>query len=124
MTFLRVGDVLDKYKVVKLLGEGGMAVVWLAERRGGGLFVVKELRKSQNFEVDVAAIKVEWRVLRQAKSDYVANLADGYVIREEGAPEVPLVVVEYVDGPSLKALKTPVSREKAFGYLKNAPSPF
>jgi len=89
MTFLRVGDVIDKYKVVKLLGEGGMAVVWLAERRGGGLFVVKEPRKSQNFEVNVAAIRVEWRVLRQVRSDYVANLADGYVLKEEGMPEAP-----------------------------------
>jgi len=68
-----------------------MAVVWLAERRRGGLFVVKEPRKSQNFEVNVAAIKVKWRLLRQVKSDYVANLADGYVLKEEGAPEVPLV---------------------------------
>jgi two-component system phosphate regulon response regulator PhoB len=72
----------DKYRILRLLGEGAAARVWLAEepRFGGRLVAIKELRRDER----TRGLPVILLTAKGAESDKVAGLdagADDYVVK-------------------------------------------
>lgn len=94
---LTAGQVVDRYELVRPLGEGGMAVVWLARHTTlGSLHAMKVLT--------LRAPGVRERLLREGRvqatlqHDNAVTVTD--VVQVDGLPGL---VLEYVDGPTLDA---------------------
>lgn len=92
---MRIGDRLDRYVIEKILGEGGMATVYLARhQRLRSLHALKVLR------IDVPSIKerllTEGRVQASLRHPNVVAVTD--VLDMDG---VCALVMEYVEGPGL-----------------------
>jgi len=99
----RSGDILlGKYRVERVLGEGGMGVVVAARHLGlGELFAIKLLRPAPR--ADGKAIERFLREARAAarlKTEHVARVHD--VGRLDGG--APYMVMEHLDGNDLKAV--------------------
>ncbi|MGB8013415.1 MAG: serine/threonine-protein kinase [Terriglobales bacterium] len=83
------------YRILKLLGEGGMGVVYLAERRDLGTQVaVKVLRDSWLSPARRERFASEQRTLAQLNHPSIARLYDADTL-DDGTP---WFVMEYVDG--------------------------
>jgi serine/threonine-protein kinase len=98
----QVPRTIGAFRLVRLLGQGGMGAVWLAERQAGDFqqqVAVKLLR------LDAAApelrerFRIERRILAGLKHPNIAALLDGGTT-DDG---LPFVVMEYVDGEHLLA---------------------
>src|SRR6266436_9224551 len=86
------------YRILKLLGEGGMGVVYLAERRDLGTQVaVKVLRDAWLSPSRRERFASEQRTLAQLNHPLIARLYDADTL-EDGTP---WFVMEYVDGVPL-----------------------
>ena len=83
------------YRIMKLLGEGGMGVVYLAERRDLGTEVaVKVLRDAWLSPARRERFASEQRTLAQLNHPLIARLYDADTL-DDGSP---WFVMEYVDG--------------------------
>ena len=83
------------YQILKLLGEGGMGVVYLAERRDLGTQVaVKVLRDAWLSPARRERFASEQRTLAQLNHPLIARLYDADIL-DDGTP---WFVMEYVDG--------------------------
>lgn len=94
------GDVIaDKYKVVSLLGAGGVAyVISAVHLELGELVALKFLRpESLAHEEVVARFASEARAVARIKSEHVAHVFDVGTL-PDGAP---FIVMEYLDGKNL-----------------------
>jgi eukaryotic-like serine/threonine-protein kinase len=86
------------YRILKLLGEGGMGVVYLAERKDLGTQVaVKVLRDAWLSPARRERFASEQRTLAQLSHPSIARLYDADTL-EDGTP---CFVMEYVDGVPL-----------------------
>ena len=100
--------ILGRYEAWGRLSAGGMSEVWLARHAALAMpAIVKTVRP------DVAAASPEAEAMLVSTARMVARLSSPHVVRvldtgtasmEEGAPEVPCVVEEYVDGIDLGEL--------------------
>jgi serine/threonine protein kinase len=87
------------YRYVERLGEGGMGVVWRAERVATGQTVaVKKLQPDCFTESGLKRFVAEARALAAVRHPNVVQLFDFLP-----DPADPLLVLEYVPGPSLAA---------------------
>ncbi len=91
------GRRIGAYRLVREIGRGGMARVFLAERVEGGFVhrvALKLLRPGLDTDVDFARFRTERQILASLNHPNVARLLDG------GATEdgLPYFVLEYVDG--------------------------
>lgn len=95
-------------RLVRLLGEGGMGTVWLAEHGGlGAEVVVKVIGKSVEGRADVAArFAAEAAAAASIKSPHVVTVFD-YGVTESGAP---YIVMERLEGRDLAAHLAVVDR--------------
>lgn len=97
---VRAGDVIDgKYRLVKPLGEGGMAQVWEARHELLNLrLAVKLIRPKLGKDPGVVA-----RFIQEVKA--VASLGSRYIIKITDAGTLPggepFMVMEYLDGEEL-----------------------
>ena len=92
-----IGQSIGGFRVVRELGRGGMATVFLGEREGDGfcqLAAVKLLRRGLFSDVEQRLFQRERRVLATLTHRGVARLIDGGVT-DAG---IPYLVMEYVDG--------------------------
>ena len=93
---LRVdGTVPGRYRLVRPLGEGGMGVVWLAEREVGGAFqrvALKRLRAG--CVAQHARFHAEQRILATLNHPNIAHLVDA----GDDADGAPFLAMEYVEG--------------------------
>jgi serine/threonine-protein kinase len=113
---LQPGQIIlnGKYRVIKLLGEGGMARVWLAEEPefGGRQVAIKELRREAlkpteledqesrfRQEVEIAA-QLEQPVLWPGTGARVPHVIRAITL-ERAADDARLLVMEYAQGGSL-----------------------
>jgi eukaryotic-like serine/threonine-protein kinase len=89
---------LGVWRIVRLLGRGGMGEVYLAEREGAGF---RQLGAAKILRPEAAAhaqrFEAERRILAQLEHPDIARLLDGGVT-DAGRP---YMVMEYVDGVSL-----------------------
>jgi serine/threonine-protein kinase len=86
------------YKLVRLLGEGGMGVVYLAERDDlGSQAAIKILRDSALSAMRRQRFAIEQTMLAQLNHPSIAKLYDADTL-EDGTP---FIVMEYVEGVPL-----------------------
>jgi tetratricopeptide (TPR) repeat protein len=94
---LSAGQVVDRYTLDHLIGEGGMGAVWLAHRSDGryeGEVAIKFLRLLSTGKDGAQRFQREGQVLARLKHSNVAQLLDAGVT----AGNVPYLVLEYVQG--------------------------
>jgi len=92
-----IGTRIGAFRLVRLLGKGGMAAVFLGERVGGDfrqLAAVKLLRRGLYSELEQRLFQRERRVLAGLAHPNIAHLIDGGVT-DAG---IPFLIMEYVDG--------------------------
>src|SRR5579871_1119100 len=86
---------IGPYRLMKLLGEGGMGVVYLAERTDiGGIVAIKLLRDAWLSPMRRERFRVEQRTLAQLNHPSIARIYDSNTL-EDGTP---WFVMEYADG--------------------------
>jgi serine/threonine-protein kinase len=85
------------YRIVRQIGQGGTALVFLAERDDGQFaqrVALKILQPGQDSEVDIGRLNAERQILASLDHPNIARLLDGGVT-ENG---LPFLVMELVDG--------------------------
>lgn len=96
---LETGSVVDgKYKILNVIGRGGMSVVYLAmNERVNKQWAIKEIVKNdyQKFELD----KKEIELMKRIKHTHLPNIVD--VIEKENSL---LIVMDYIEGQSLDVI--------------------
>jgi serine/threonine protein kinase len=98
-----VGQVLDeKYRLERLLGQGGMGAVYLATHLGTGRYVALKLITPQFMrnEEFVARFKREARAAGRLRHPNVVDVTD-FGFSGEGVGRVAYLVMEYLDGCTL-----------------------
>src|SRR6201991_1538296 len=115
---IRTGEVFaDRYRVIRRLGVGGMATVWLAEdERLGREVAVKRLRTGAP-EESLTRFRGEARIGATLNHPNLVSVFDT-IATDDGA----LIVMEYVPGPSLEDLmgQGAMSPDRAASVLKGA----
>jgi eukaryotic-like serine/threonine-protein kinase len=104
-----VGQRIGGFRLSRVLGRGGMAVVYLAEREGCDFrqqVAIKLLRRGLYSEFEQRLFQIERRVLAALSHPNIARLIDGGVT-EAG---IPYLVMDYVDGE-------PITRHAAMRRL-------
>lgn len=93
---LEIGSVVDgKYKILSVIGRGGMSVVYLAmNERANRPWAIKEVRKGQG--ADLEADRKEIELLRRLRHPNLPAIAD---VIEHG--DSLLIVMDYIEGRSL-----------------------
>jgi serine/threonine protein kinase/tetratricopeptide (TPR) repeat protein len=105
-----VGQRIGAFRLMRLLGQGGMAAVFLAEREGAEFrqqVAVKLLRRGLYSAVEQRLFRREQQALAALSHPNIAHLIDGGV-SEAG---IPFLILEFVDGSPL----TQFAAEKALG---------
>ena len=95
-----VGRRLGNYKLTRLLGRGGMGVVYLGTREDPDFqqqVAIKLMKRGMDSEETVRRFRTERRILARLDHPNIARLLDGGTT-EEG---LPYLVMEYVDGAPL-----------------------
>lgn len=103
---LEIGSVIDgKYKILNVVGKGGMSVVYLAmNERANKQWAIKEVRKDgmQSFEVVKHNLVAETDLLKKLNHPHLPSIID--VI---DCDDTFLIVMDYIEGnPLSKALET------------------
>ena len=103
---LEIGSVIDgKYKILNVVGKGGMSVVYLAmNERANKQWAIKEVRKDgmQSFEVVKQNLVAETDLLKKLNHPHLPSIID--VI---DCDDTFLIVMDYIEGNQLsKALET------------------
>ena len=91
------GRRIGAYRLVREIGRGGMARVFLAERAEGGFVhrvALKLLRPGLDTDVDHARFRAERQILASLNHPNIARLLDGGATNDG----LPYFVLEYVDG--------------------------
>lgn len=103
---LEIGSVIDgKYKILNVVGKGGMSVVYLAmNERANKQWAIKEVRKDgmQSFEVVKQNLVAETDLLKKLNHPHLPSIID--VI---DCDDTFLIVMDYIEGnPLSKAFET------------------
>jgi serine/threonine protein kinase/tetratricopeptide (TPR) repeat protein len=94
------GQCIGAYRIIRLLGEGGMGVVYLAERKDLARHVaIKVLRDAGLSPARRALFTAEQRTLAQLIHPSITRLYDADVTSDG----TPYIVMEFVEGESLTA---------------------
>ena len=113
---LEIGSVIEgKYKILDVIGKGGMSTVYLAlNERANKPWAVKEVRKKDydSFQVD----KKEIQMMRKLRHPHLPSIID--VIEGDGTL---LIVMDYIEGRSLEDILSEYGRqpqEMVIGWAK------
>jgi len=97
---LSAGMQIERWRLERKLGEGGMGVVWLAQREGSDQRVALKLLHLPLLTASARRrFSVEQRALARLEHPGITRLVDGGV----SANGVPYLATEWVDGPTLNA---------------------
>ncbi len=97
---MAAGHRIGAYRLVRRLGEGGMGVVWLAERADGGFeqtVALKLLKRGMDTHAILHRFLQERRILARLAHPHIVRLHDGGM-SDDGRP---YYVMDYVDGEPL-----------------------
>lgn len=104
---LQAGDAIGPYCLLRPLGSGGMAVVWLAERSDGQLMRHVALKLPQRFVWRPGLAERFMRegdILARLEHAHIARLYDAGVCAADGpCAHLPYLVLEFVEGVHLTA---------------------
>jgi tetratricopeptide (TPR) repeat protein len=92
-----IGERVGAFRLTSLLGQGGMATVFLGEREGADFrqeVAVKLLRRGLYSEVEQRLFRRERQALASLSHPNIAHLIDGGVT----AGGIPYLAIEFVDG--------------------------
>lgn len=92
-----IGQQVGAYQIKELLGEGGMGLVYLAERTDGTFdhqVALKVIREGMDTEQNIRRFQQEQRILAGLSHPNIAGILDGGVT-DSG---LPYLIMEYVDG--------------------------
>ncbi|MEP6881702.1 MAG: protein kinase, partial [Dokdonella sp.] len=95
-----IGKTIGAFKLTRLLGQGGMATVFLGEREGKDFrqqVAVKLLSRGLYSEIEQRLFRRERQALAALSHPNIAHLIDGG-ITDAG---IPYIVLEFVDGTTL-----------------------
>lgn len=102
---LETGTVVDgKYKILSIIGHGGMSTVYLAiNEKANKPWAIKEVRKDgvKDFEVVRQSLMVETDMLKKLSHKGLPSIVD---VIDEG--DNFLIVMDYIEGTTLKAVLT------------------
>jgi serine/threonine-protein kinase len=100
-----IPNTIDNYKILELIGRGGMGAVYLAEREDFKKRVALKLMRGPATPDLILRFKAERQILARLEHGNIAKLLDG------GATEhgEPYVVMEYVDGQPIDAYSRSLS---------------
>jgi len=115
---IRAGEVFaDRYRVIRRLGAGGMATVWLAEDERLGRQVAIKRLKTDAPEESLARFRREARLGATLNHPNFVSVFDT-IATDEGA----LIVMEYVPGHSLEDLprEGPMDPDEVVSILRGA----
>jgi tetratricopeptide (TPR) repeat protein len=110
---LMVGQRIGAFTLTRLVGQGGMAVVFLGEREGGDFeqrVAVKLLRRGLYSDVEQRLFRRERQLLAGLEHPNISRLIDGGIT----AAGVPYLVIEFVDGAPI----THYARNKALSVRR------
>ena len=97
---LEIGSVIEgKYKILNLIGQGGMSTVYLAmNERANKQWAIKEVRREgvYNYEVVRQGLAMELELLKKLHHPYLPEIAD--VIERDHSL---LIVMDYIEGNTL-----------------------
>ncbi|HMJ08725.1 MAG TPA: protein kinase [Pyrinomonadaceae bacterium] len=91
------GKEIDSYKILRVLGRGGMGTVYLANRADGTFdkpVAIKLINRGMDTNAVLKRFSMERQILAQLQHPNIANLIDGGTT-DDG---LPYFVMEYVDG--------------------------
>ncbi len=97
-----VDGMAGPYRLLHLLGEGGMGVVWLAERTDGAYelqVAVKVLKRGMDTHAILRRFLQERRILARLQHNHIVRLVDGGM-SSDGRP---FYVMDFVDGKPITA---------------------
>ena len=92
-----IGKQIGKYKLTKMLGEGGMGAVFLADRTDGEFeqqVAIKLLKQGFVSKIALSRFVSERQILARLHHRFIAQLLDGGTT-DEG---MPYLVMEYIEG--------------------------
>jgi eukaryotic-like serine/threonine-protein kinase len=95
-----VDGIAGPWRLLHALGEGGMGVVWLAERTDGAYeqqVAVKVLKRGMDTQAILRRFLQERRILARLHHPHIVRLVDGGMSSDER----PYYVMDYVDGQSI-----------------------
>ena len=94
-----IGELLEgKYRIQKVIGEGGMSIVYLAvNERVNKAWAVKEIRKDLDDQAATDSLRVELEMLKKLKHPGLPDIVDVIDTRDS-----MLIVMEYIEGVSLQ----------------------
>jgi serine/threonine protein kinase len=101
-----IGDVIDeKYRIIKLIGLGGMGAVYLAVHEGTGRLVALKVITPELMtdELVVERFKREARATGQLRHPHVVNVTD-FGFATAGADRLAYLVMEHLVGQTLAEL--------------------
>ncbi|SFR69016.1 serine/threonine protein kinase [Anaeromicropila populeti] len=117
---LEIGSIIDgKYKILNVIGRGGMSVVYLAmNEKANKQWAIKEVRKDGvwNFEVIKQGLIVETDMLKKFNHPSLPSIVD--VIDSDG---MFLIVMDYIEGKPLSdkiAEQGALSQEEVIHWAK------
>ncbi len=106
--------IADRYRLIQKLGEGGMAVVYLAhDEELNRAVAVKILSSSQTADIDIRRFQTEFELITSLRHPHIVTV---YNYGLEGTR--PYVVMEYMKGQTLRSLMD--SNRTTFGSLHEA----
>lgn len=95
-----IGETIGNYKILELIGHGGMGSVFLTERVDGAYdkkVALKLLRRGMDTPSNIARFRQERNILANLDHPNIARLLDGGVTGDG----LPYLVMEYVGGVTL-----------------------
>src|SRR5690242_21897300 len=95
----RIGQQLGKYRLTRLLGQGGFAEVYLGEHIDLGTMVAIKVLYTRVAEDDVARFRQEARLLASLRHPHIVRVVDFGV--DEGTP---YLVMDYAPNGTLRTL--------------------
>ncbi|MBN8483059.1 MAG: serine/threonine protein kinase, partial [Xanthomonadales bacterium] len=100
-----IGERIGAFRLTALLGQGGMATVFLATREGADFHhevAVKLLRRGLFSEIEQRLFRRERQALASLSHPNIAHLIDGGIT----AGGIPYLAIEFVDGVPITAFVT------------------